>query len=1085
MHVFSLRLASIFLLSTLAHLPLAATNFHWNVPPPMTGDWSMPINWLPVGLPTVADNAFIDNGGTAGVATMANTAMNATVGGNALASTINIVGGGMLMVSNANIGNGTTGVVLVTGFPGILNINNNVAIGDTGTGSLTVAGVGTVTSSTAHMGLAVGALGTSTVTGPGSTWTNTLDLTIGESGTAIFQVQNGGSVSDGSCIAGLNAGSTGLATTDGTGSLWTTTGTLIVADAGDAHVTIQNSSHASAGTTQIAATGTATGTLTIASLGLFNTGSITGGAGNSTFAINNGTLRAAGNSAAFVSGITAGQATITGGATIDSQNFTITIPQSFSGSGPLVKLGTGTLILTGTNAITGGTTISAGTLQVNTNSIPSGNVANNGLLIFDQGFTGTFSGNISGSGSLIKQNVGTLTLSGAISEAGSVAANQGALILTGTNSYLGGTSIAAGALLQGNTNSIPASLNIIDNGTLVFDQGFNASFPSNIIGSGAFVKQNIGTLILTGHNTYSSGTLVAAGTLQGDTNSIPGGPVLDNATLIFNQNFDGTFAGPISGAGSLIKAGVAKLQLTGNSGAFAGTTTIVSGNLNVNGILGGTTIVDAGAILSGTGFLGNVINNGTIKPGNSIGTIHVVNFINNPTGIYQVEINGFGASSQIAASGTASLNGGEIVITADPGTYIKGTTYTLINTGAGLTGTFATAILPTNVQTALTYLPNKLILTVLASTVNVTGLHGNALRTALYIRDHADADPDIITVLAALNTLTPAQQQKAYDQLHPALFEALILAVGDTTHMINSTFTDRLDYLRRTSCCDPCDPCACQGVGAWTAGVADFIRQERTDGLRRFTTSNEGLAFGFDNRLDHSLLAGVGAGYSHTNLHWGNSAGHADIDGYYLGAYATKYDDRYYIDGSILGFINKHHVRRHIHFATIDRRAKNKHHSFGFNPHLGAGVYLNYCTVDVIPFFDVDYYFVRQNRAREHGAKSLNLHVRRNETSLLRLETGLRFTRCFEFCCSSLLPNASISYVAHRVLSGKRYISSLEGIDATFSVFGTNRVFNQLELGAGLMYIIDDSLAVNTWYDVEFGHKRQEQEVNLEINYRF
>jgi fibronectin-binding autotransporter adhesin len=749
---------------------------------------------------------------------------------------------------------------------------------------------------------------------------------------------------------------------------------------------------------------------------------------------------------------------------IFDQAFTDTYSGAINGSGILTKQNAGTLILTGANTYSGGTFILGGALQGNTNSIPGGFVTDNASLIFDQGFNGTFLGNIAGTGSLTKQNIGTL-------------------ILGATNLYTGGTNILAGTL-QGDINSIPSGP-VLDNASLVFDQGFDGTFSGNISGSGSLTKQNIGALTLTGLNSYAAGTFVNAGTLIGDSNSISSGPVVDNASLIFNQNFDGTFAGSISGAGTLLKSGTGKLQMTGNSGAFLGSTTIASGNLNVNGVLGGNTTVNAGGILSGTGFLGNVVNNGTIKPGNSIGTIHVVNFVNGPTGIYQAEINGSGASTQIAASGSATLNRGELVVTADPGIYMAGTTFTLINTGAGLTGTFSSVLLPTNVPTVLTYLPASLILTVTRTTLNVAGLSGNAQRTAIYIRDHMDADPDFLTVIGALNTLDLAQLQSAFNQLHPALFEALALTVGDTTHMINSTFTDRLDYLRRTSCCNPCDPCACQGMSTWSAGVADFIRQQRTEGLRRFTTSNKGLAFGFDSRLDNSLLAGVGAGYSQTSLQWGNSAGHAYIDGYYLGAYATKFDDRYYIDGSILGFVNQHHVRRHIHFATIDRRAKNRHYSYGFNPHLGAGVSLNYCTVDVIPFFDIDYYLVQQNRVREHGAESLNLHVKRNQTNLLRLETGVRFTKCYEFGCGSLLPNASISYVAHRVLSGKRYISAFEGIDATFSVFGTKRVFNQLELGGGLLYIIDDSLAVNTWYDVELGHKRQEQEVNVEINYRF
>ena len=47
-----------------------------------------------------------------------------------------------------------------------------------------------------------------------------------------------------------------------------------------------------------------------------------------------------------------------------------------SGSGSLTKSGAGTLILSGTNSYTGGTTVSAGTLQGDTTSL-QGNILNN------------------------------------------------------------------------------------------------------------------------------------------------------------------------------------------------------------------------------------------------------------------------------------------------------------------------------------------------------------------------------------------------------------------------------------------------------------------------------------------------------------------------------------------------------------------------------------------------------------------------------------------------------------------------------------------------------------------------------------
>ncbi len=81
----------------------------------------------------------------------------------------------------------------------------------------------------------------------------------------------------------------------------------------------------------------------------------------------------------------------------------ITLGGVISGSGNLVQLGSGTVIITGANTYTGGTTISAGTLQVGNGSTTgsiSGNVTDNGTLAFDRSDSVTFGGVISGTGGL-------------------------------------------------------------------------------------------------------------------------------------------------------------------------------------------------------------------------------------------------------------------------------------------------------------------------------------------------------------------------------------------------------------------------------------------------------------------------------------------------------------------------------------------------------------------------------------------------------------------------------------------------------------------------------------------------------------
>jgi len=74
-----------------------------------------------------------------------------------------------------------------------------------------------------------------------------------------------------------------------------------------------------------------------------------------------------------------------------------------SGSGSLVQMGSGTTILTADNTYSGGTTISAGTLQIGNGGTTGsiiGNVTDNATLAFDRGDSVTFGGVISGAGAL-------------------------------------------------------------------------------------------------------------------------------------------------------------------------------------------------------------------------------------------------------------------------------------------------------------------------------------------------------------------------------------------------------------------------------------------------------------------------------------------------------------------------------------------------------------------------------------------------------------------------------------------------------------------------------------------------------------
>ena len=123
-----------------------------------------------------------------------------------------------------------------------------------------------------------------------------------------------------------------------------------------------------------------------------------------------------------------------------------------------------------------------------------------------------------------------------------------------------------------------------------------------ISGTGSLTQVGTGTTTLTGTNTYTGGTTISAGTLQlgnGGTTGSVAGNIVDNSALVFNRSDALTYAGVISGTGSLTQIGTGTTMLTGTN-TYTGGTTISAGTLQVGA--GGTT----GSIA------GNVLDNGVL-----------------------------------------------------------------------------------------------------------------------------------------------------------------------------------------------------------------------------------------------------------------------------------------------------------------------------------------------------------------------------------------------------------------------------------------------------------------------------------------
>lgn len=250
--------------------------------------------------------------------------------------------------------------------------------------------------------------------------------------------------------------------------------------------------------------------------------------------------------------------------------------------------------------------------------------------------------------------------------------------------------------------------------TVRVDPGVTAEIAAPVTGTGALVKRDSGTLILTGTNSYQGGTTIREGVLQvagdGALGAASGGVLLDGGTLRFSAagssargftlgvgggRIDAadslTLSGALAGSGTLTKTGAGTLTYSGNGSGYTGTFALSGGALSLSGSLGGTLQVGTGTRLSGTGSLNNLILAGTLAPGNSIGTLTVGgNAVFRADSTLEIEVAAAGDTDLLRVAGTATIEGGTVrVIALDPETqYVDGRNYTFLTAAAGLTGTF-------------------------------------------------------------------------------------------------------------------------------------------------------------------------------------------------------------------------------------------------------------------------------------------------------------------------------------------------------------------------------------------------------------
>ncbi len=319
-----------------------------------------------------------------------------------------------------------------------------------------------------------------------------------------------------------------------------------------------------------------------------------------------------------------------------------------AGTAGLTKSGAGNASLTASNTYSGGTTINAGTLVVSgaggLGDAAGAVTVNTGAgLYISSGLTVNRTGNVTVNGGSLTTdnfNIGTISVSGGnfiannaavlalklAGTAGLTVGGTGDTYLWANNSYTGATVINSGKLVLGGSGAISAnsavqiasgaSLDLTGNfapnsinrtfagltgggvlngngGTVTVNKSSGSdTFGGVIQGAQGLVKSGAGTLVLSGANTHTGGTVVNGGTLV--VNSAGGmGDAAGTVT--------------VNAGATLYTGGGLTVSRTGNFTVNGGSLTTDNYNLGTISVSGGNFIANNAAVLAvklaGTGGL--------------------------------------------------------------------------------------------------------------------------------------------------------------------------------------------------------------------------------------------------------------------------------------------------------------------------------------------------------------------------------------------------------------------------------------------------------------------------------------------------
>lgn len=533
-------------------------------------------------------------------------------------------------------------------------------------------------------------------------------------------------------------------------------------------------------------------------------------------------------------------------------------------------------------------------------------------------------------------------------------------------------------------------------------------------------------------------------------------------------------------------------SLTGNWDFSTGTATFNGGLLSVNGhLLASQVNVGQNGILGGSGTISSdVVNYGTIAPGNSIGTLTVngsVSFMEGST--YAVELGRTGSSDLLKVNGPVTISGGTVSANLARALYQDGQKWTIIEASDGIEGKFSS--IRTNFTSETIRLVQRssgdsyslvLVRTPYATfgqTPNQTAV-GAALDSILPMASGPMAD----MMIAMDFDMNKSQLSTTLQGLSPEMYTVFPKAGLHSVDVINqsvsmyqkgvsslSTFADEQEISTLWN--------------VWGRGLGGRLERDRDVDNEGYEYTTSGAVFGFDRTFGQESRAGVILGYSDTSLDIDDSVSNGQITGKHIGVYGSTRFDGLYFDGRAVYSSLDNSSQRYIATPAFTVISDGSFDSDVLSGSATGGYDFTFDSVSFGPVASIGYAYLDQEGFSESGS-AFSVKAEETDTESLYFRLGMKFAGLFNQGQFRILPHGELGWLHEFKDDATTLTSSFADYPTvSFDVEGDESISDQLMFSLGVTVEYGSSLNFYGEYSLVHASEQQAHLFSCGLTWKF